>query len=203
MAKRTCSTGNGAERRGRRWLAAALLAAAAAPSAACAAEDGGGCSGGYRRSGELRDFTPGRSWVVLVNCAHPEMPAVAVGPIANPIADPGGGPKPGAPIAAGAARNPPEGNPPREPAGVAAAPGSAGFAPAARAVREGDRVRLWRRNSVARIDLAGVALGGGAAGAAVRVRVAPGGAVLRGTVRGPGSVELDRWQGSGFSGGSE
>jgi hypothetical protein len=58
-------------------------------------------------------------------------------------------------------------------------------------VEPGSQVRLWRDDGRVRLDLAGVALNGGAAGAVVRVRLAPSGKVLRGVVRGPGMVELD------------
>jgi hypothetical protein len=68
------------------------------------------------------------------------------------------------------------------------------------AVESGSRVRVWRWDGVAAIDLAGIALESGAAGARVRVRVSPGGAVLRGTVRAAGSVELEAPGSGGFAG---
>jgi flagella basal body P-ring formation protein FlgA len=61
-------------------------------------------------------------------------------------------------------------------------------------------VRIWRRDGVAAVDLAGKALESGAVGSRIRVKAAQGGAVLRGTVRGAGSVELDA-PGSGGLGG--
>jgi len=62
----------------------------------------------------------------------------------------------------------------------------------------GARVHLWKQDSRVRIELAGVALESGAIGRPVRVRMPAAGQVLRGIVRGPGSVELAVV--SGFSG---
>jgi hypothetical protein len=64
-------------------------------------------------------------------------------------------------------------------------------------------VRLWRLDEVARLDLAGIALGGGAAGATVRVRALASGKVFRGVVRASGIVEIDRGGADGFGAGGQ
>jgi hypothetical protein len=150
------------------------ISARAAPAATPVPAEASGCRDGYRRLGALRDFALGNAWTVYANCAHPEMPRLAV-------AD-GGQSESGWPE-------------PAFPARSRAAP-----AAAAPVVAAGAQVRLWKRDGVAAIDLQGAALESGAAGARIRVRVAPGGKVLRGTVRGPGSVELDARAVPGFSG---
>jgi hypothetical protein len=67
-------------------------------------------------------------------------------------------------------------------------------------IRSGARVRLWRQDPVTRINLSGVALDAGTAGAIIRVRVGPNAFVLRGTVRSADSVELEAANGTGFVG---
>lgn len=57
-------------------------------------------------------------------------------------------------------------------------------------VRAGMQVMLWRCSSEARVWLTGIALGSGAEGDQVWVKAGLHGSVLRGTVRGPGLVEL-------------
>ena len=64
-------------------------------------------------------------------------------------------------------------------------------------VRAGRQVRLFRSDPSIHIELAGVALDNGAAGAQIRVRVPGQGKVFRGTVRTASSVEL------GIAGASE
>ncbi len=133
------------------------------------AADGYGCRQGYRQSSVIRDFALGQEWTVYASCVHPETPRIAV--MAYPPA----------------ARD-------RRVAEEA----QADVPHAAPAVRAGDQIRLWLRSPVARVDLSAVALENGAAGATIRVRVEPGGTVLRGAVRSAGSVELGA--GDGFHG---
>ena len=131
-----------------------------------------GCRHGYRPQSVIRDFALGREWAVFASCAHPEAPWIAI------------------------AQYRPDAERPL-PAALAVSDFVRG---AATAVRPGSRVRLWLRTPVARIDLSGIALEGGAPGEVIRVRIAPGGKVFRGTVRAVGSVELDAADGQGFRG---
>jgi hypothetical protein len=149
------------------------------------------CRDGYRRQGSFYDFTLGRTWVVLASCGHPEMPRLAVAAGQHPEQESapatGSGEavlaSPGAKLGKGADPPPP----------LRAAP------PLSRPlVVAGERVRLWRQDGVARLDLAGIALGSGAAGSRVRVRVLASGKVFRGMVRAPGVVELDGADPDGF-----
>ncbi|AXC10420.1 hypothetical protein ACPOL_1069 [Acidisarcina polymorpha] len=66
-------------------------------------------------------------------------------------------------------------------------------------VLAGSRVRLWRQDPIARIDLSGVALESGLYGSLVKVRLTSGGNVLQGIVRSTGSVELNSIAGPGFT----
>jgi hypothetical protein len=63
-------------------------------------------------------------------------------------------------------------------------------------VSAGAKVRLWRTADGADIELTGTALEAGAEGQTIHVRTGQRGTVLKGRVRGMGSVELftsDRW----------
>jgi hypothetical protein len=178
------------------------------------------CRDGYRRTGLLRDFELGRGWAIFTNCAHPEMPQVAVITGADGL-DSGAGGEIARLQPSGLAASPVGSVSARlthifpaisrkdaettDPAPRSMRPAESGFGPSAMAtapptVEAGGRVRVWRRDGVVSIDLAGVALDRGSAGAGIRVRVSPGGVVLRGTVRGPASVELDVNARSGFAG---
>jgi Chaperone for flagella basal body P-ring formation len=131
-----------------------------------------GCRHGYRLQSVIRDFAMGQEWAVLASCAHPETPWIAIAQH-RPAAE---WPLPAALAVSDLIRG------------------------AAYTVRSGSRVRLWLRTPVARIDLSGIAMEGGAPGEMIRVRIAPGGKVFRGTVRAAGSVELDAAGGQGFRG---
>lgn len=60
------------------------------------------------------------------------------------------------------------------------------------AVRCGMKVTVWRHNGRTDLRLMGTALDAGRVGETVRVRAGLHGAVLRGVVRGPADVELER-----------
>jgi hypothetical protein len=156
------------------------------------------CRGGYRQSGVLRDFTLGRRWMIFVNCAHPEMPRIAsLDAVSGEVSKSEAGPdKPRMALAVSGEIPPP-------PAAIGSPAGLAAPAAAPRLVAAASRVRLWRRDSVAAIDLAGTALDSGAEGAEIRVRVTAGGQLLRGIVRGPASVELSLRRAVGFTGASQ
>jgi len=151
------------------------------------------CRGGYRRQGTFYDYTLGRTWTVLVSCGHPEMPRLAIDP---------GAPQSGELADRGLAIAGPA-LVPQTTEALSPSPSlryaSATPSPPARPVLAGSRVRLWKQDSQVRIEMAGVALESGGIGVPVRVRMPVGGQVLRGVVRGPGSVELA--EGLGFSGG--
>jgi hypothetical protein len=147
----------------------ALLAVWLGGIAPANAADGYGCRQGYRQSSVIRDVALGQEWTVYSSCVHPETPRIAV--MAYP------------PVAQA-----------RRVGGEA----EADVPHALPAVRAGDRIRLWLRSPVAQVDLSAIALENGAAGATIRVRVEPGGTVLRGAVRSAESVELGA--GDGFRG---
>lgn len=178
------------------WILVAVSAGvcgarAASPKSTIASGD---CIGGYRQQSSIEDRTLGRSWAIFASCLHPEMPRLAF-------------------LEGGRVERPFDQN---DNAGQSSALASAitsdgrraGLqAPAARVtatsiqVELGSRVRLWRRDARTQIDLAAVALESGPTGASIRVRLRPGGVILRGIVRAPGSVELEPREASGFSGG--
>lgn len=130
------------------------------------AADGYGCRQGYRQSSVIRDFALGQEWTVYASCVHPETPRIAVMAYPTVAQD--------RRVAEGTEVDVPH---------------------AAPAVRAGDQIRLWLRSPVARVDLSAIALENGAAGTTIRVRVEPGGTVLRGAVRSVGSVELGAGEG--------
>ncbi len=164
--------------------------------AAFASTEAPECPDGYRRLGALHDFALGKAWTIYANCAHPEMPRLAVaegGRTVLPRAVAGG---------EGGKSSPSEAEWPAEPrilAGRQKEDGAFNQTPAPE-VAAGAQVRLWKRDGVVAIDLPGTALESGSTGARIRVRVAPAGKVLRGTVRGPASVELDPRAVPGFLG---
>jgi hypothetical protein len=161
-------------------MVAAAAALAWVPASAAGVS---GCDRGYRRQGAIFDYALRREWAVYASCAHPEAPRVAVALDRNDDRNEG--------------RNESRAGAP----GRGAAAESAAFAPPPPpVVRSGARVRLWRRSATASVELAATALEDGAAGAAIRVRTADGGAILRGRVRAPGSVELEAG-GPGFESG--
>jgi len=145
----------------------------------------------------MLDFTLGRGWLIYANCDHPEMPRQAVADGEQARLPPGVVARPQAfrdiPKTPGTVLADPILNPVVNPVvNPVSAP--------APAVAAGARVRVWKRDAAAAIDLAGVALESGRVGAEVRVRIDPGGKVLRGTVRGAGSVELAVPDTAGFRG---
>ncbi len=158
----------------------------------------GACRDGFRRQSLLRDYALRRQWIVFASCLHPEIPRIAV---ADASAAPPGSDEP-APqrrdpeprSGTDAHRSVLKASPPL-PALVGAGPPVTAAMPV---VQAGSRVRLWRRDGIVQIDLAGMALASGGPGAAIPVRLATGGKVLRGTVREAGSVELDPRSGRGF-----
>jgi len=157
-------------------------------SAPCSAQaPRAGCEDGYRRAGALRDFALGRGWTVYADCAHPERPRVAVA---------ASGPRPTASGESAGLRALEEARRAVEPSG-SLVPAEAAPRPD---VEPGSSVRLWRRDGVAAVELAGKALESGSVGSRIRVKAAQGGAVLRGTVRAAGSVELDPPGSGGFRG---
>jgi hypothetical protein len=114
----------------------------------------------------VRDWGLHREWRVENDPAHPERPARLVEvPWNLPVSTPGT----------------------KNPAGEPSRPAAEPHAPM---VRAGMRVTVWRRGAEAEIHIAGTALEGGNAGRIIRVRAGLSNAMLRGIVRGPGSVEL-------------
>lgn len=113
----------------------------------------------------LYDATLHRSWAVERDCDHPERPAW-LAPMEG-VAD--------------------QTNPPTETTALPA------ISPAAEArvwVRGGSRVLVWRTSGDVQIQLTGVAVESAPLGAELAVRIGMQGAVIRGIVRGPDSVEL-------------
>ncbi len=125
--------------------------------------------------GTVRDWGLRLAWVVQQDCDHPERPARLLEvPWSQPNAP---GAENGAKSGAGCA-----------------APGQSREKPStlpAPEVRAGMRVTLWRRNETTEVHLDGTALGTARTGEAVAVKAGLHGATLRGTVRGPGRVELE------------
>ena len=142
---------------------------------------------GYRVQTVRWDAAQHQSWAVIQNCAHPELPSLAVlTNLPTPFA------------AAGAlAAVPVSGVLP----GLLSVSGAIIRANAAVAiVKAGDLVRLWKSDANAHIELIATAEENGAAGARVRVRLvkpkdldgqtaAP--QFLAGVVRGPADVEME------------
>jgi hypothetical protein len=161
-------------------LASGSLAQRPPAGALAAIQPSSACRNGYRAESPIRDYALGRDWSVFSDCAHPERPRVAVAARNfSQEAAPGGTLSPlqaHLDIAVPSwPRLPPH------PSLAAAVP----------AVQPGSRVRLRRETASVRIELAGTALDGGVPGSSIRVRTSPGGAVLRGTVRSAGIVELE------------
>lgn len=149
-------------------LIASLGAAAAMETGTCAAP--GGENPGYRVHHYVRDPALHAAWAVLVDCLHPESPAKVVTIAAEKI-------------------------PYGQIAGLRVSPSNPAQFVAAQPfeVKAGSTVRVWMANGSTQMSLEAVALGGGAHGASVPIRLmAMSGsrAVLHGTVRGPGVVEL-------------
>jgi hypothetical protein len=116
----------------------------------------------------VRDWGLHLAWVEERDCRHPERPATLVE----------------VPWSAGNSSS------------VSGRSGAEGTRPLpAPEVRSGMRVRLGRRDAMAEIHLYGTALGTARRGERVVVRAGWDGALLHGTVSGPGAVELDRVKG--------
>ena len=154
----------------RKRVSAVLVAWLGLAGGAYASEN---CRQGYRQLSVISDFALGREWAVYSSCTHPEQPGVAI--LVGQSSD----------------------RPPSSDRAVLNTSAAGSESPSQLMVRVGSPVRLWLRSSTARIELSAVALESGAAGATIRVRVAPRGRVLYGTVRAAGSVEL---LAAGFSG---
>src|ERR1700734_2198173 len=116
----------------------------------------------------VRDWGLHLEWLIERNCDHPERPATLVAiPWSAPATVLAGG-------ASGVLRE---------------------AAPPAPEVRNGMRVTLVRREKNAEIHLCGTALGEARTGESVAVRARLSGALLHGTVRGPGLVEMTSGRG--------
>lgn len=118
-------------------------------------------------AGTLRDWGLHRAWRVERDCRHPEWPAVLV-EVPWGLAE----------------RSVPSGG---DPAGKGSR-----MAPE---VRAGMRVAVTRQDENADIHLAGTALGTAHTGERVAFHVSGYRAILHGTVRGPGLVELEMQKG--------
>lgn len=129
-----------------------------------------GCgSAGYRVVARRWDAVLEKGWEVRQDCAHPEWPARAVA-VSGVVA-----------------------------VGEVVVRASEVVAPRPLLVRAGERVRLWERDAVVRIEMSGVAEASARAGERVMVRVTrqtedAGLATedVAGTVRGVGDVEMER-----------
>jgi len=126
-------------------------------------------SDGYKVTGVQLDQVMGRRWAMISNCAHPEWPAFAL-PTNRGVSF----------IALQEV-----GNSLTE--GAKASP----------VVRAGDIVRLWRQESLVRIEVTGVSEESGGLDKTIRVRVVRRNAddqttpqQLSGVVRGPSNVEI-------------
>jgi hypothetical protein len=126
-------------------------------------------SGGYRVINVQFDSVLGERWATIVNCGHPEWPALAL------PAD-GAGP----PIQPQEARR-----------------SLTELVRAAPVVRAGELVRVWRQESFLRIEADGVSEESGALGKTIRVRLLHRNIEdqstpqqFTGVVRGPSNVEL-------------
>jgi hypothetical protein len=118
-------------------------------------------AGGYRVVSVQSDPVLRQRWAMVVNCAHPEWPAIAMQARDDDSL------KAMQPIA----------------------PQSAIV------VHIGDIVRLWRQESLSRVEVAGVSEGSGAIGETIRVRLLHSSSEeqprqLLGVVRGPSDVEM-------------
>ncbi len=153
-------------------LISSLGAAAASTAETCGAP--GGENPGYRVHHYVSDRALHAAWAVLVDCLHPAAPAKMV-PIAAEKITSG--------LVAGRTASP--GNPAQFDAGQPFE------------VKAGSTVRVWMANGSTQMNLEAVALGGGGHGASVPIRLMAGSrAVLHGTVRGPGVVELSSPKGN-------
>ena len=141
----------------------------------------------------FRDYTLRQTWDVMGNCLHPEMPRIAVARCIDERlerADTTSGPPTGLGDEADG-----KGIQGGEHDAALRRPfydfSSAEGARSLLLVIAGGRVRLWRQDRVARLDLAGIALESGGAGSIVRVRLPELGKIFRGVVRAPESVEME------------
>lgn len=116
----------------------------------------------------LYDATLHRSWAMVRDCSHPERPAWLL-PTDDAIPD-------AAMSQAGTVE-------------LQERPHAA-YAKTGVWVRGGARVVLWRTSGDVQIQLTGIALESAPLGAELAVRIGMQGAVVRGIVRGPDSVEL-------------
>lgn len=121
-------------------------------------------SGSITREGDgvmryVEDAALGRTWALLKDRDHPERPGRLV-PVARPPRQDG------------------------DPEYISGAVTK----PEPMLIRAGDPLTLVEETETLHLSLQGVALDGGTRGALVRVRLARGGAVLPGTVLGPGRV---------------
>ncbi|MBT9330312.1 flagella basal body P-ring formation protein FlgA [Paracidobacterium acidisoli] len=101
-----------------------------------------------------------RRWAMMIDCAHPDHPALFMPSQETPAA------------------------------GDAQSMEAARITPSSPQVTNGMRVTLWQRESAADMRLTGTALEAGHSGQKIRVRTGLSGTVLTGVVRGPASVEL-------------
>ena len=120
-----------------------------------------------------RDAILGTRWASVERCGHPDWPGVTV-PASN------------APTSALDSAN-----------HLGSVLEKSFVAPAAKVVRTGDTVRLWRQDTNVRLEMAAVSEEAGAAGERIRLRVAAhqeyGESVryVYGLVRGPADVEME------------
>jgi hypothetical protein len=126
-------------------------------------------SGGYRVTRIQSDPVLGQRWAMIVSCGHPEWPAFAL-PANGAIS----------------IKTLQEGN-----------PSLTENVKTALVVHAGDVVRLWRQETLLRIEVAGVSEESGALGNTVRVRLVPRNTddqsipeQFAGVVRGPSNVEI-------------
>ena len=126
-------------------------------------------SSGYRLAKITPDPVLGQRWAMIASCRHPEWPAVAL---------PANGPGPAI-------------------TRQGTADSLKNLNKAAPVVRAGEIVRLWRQESLLRIEVAGVSEESGSVGKTIRVRLlhsntdgqsAP--EEFSGVVRGPSDVEI-------------
>ncbi len=166
----------------RPWLHAATLALAAAPmlaSPSCVVP---------RRT--LLDAAQGRRYLLAGSCEHPERPWRVVK--AESLAESRAGRQDGGRAKSADAR---QGNT-RAESEIVPSSDTGWHRPV---VAQGSHVRVMRETASAHVEMAGVALMAGRVGESIAVRVVSGSgeAVLHGTVRGEGSVELTGTSGPG------
>jgi Chaperone for flagella basal body P-ring formation len=145
------------------WMASIVAMAAMVTCASPVPQSGKEQSDATRY---LDDVASGGRWAIIPDCLHPEWPAKLVElSLVNPIASPS--------------------------AGLASKLTQQEHHAAPRVVvRSGSHVVLWRDSSNTRVSLDAIALENGAMNSVVSFRLARGGAVLTGLVRGTGSAEL-------------